>query len=73
MVERMCGVRRGRYDSRPDAESLHHRNPWIVTKAKKNPDPRAARLEIARHVKQANEANISKLCAQCKLLHRASP
>lgn len=50
-------------DTIPDltADSLHNLNPWIVTKADKYPDPRAARLEKARQVKQANEELLHKI------------
>lgn len=45
-------------DAIPDlsADSLHNLNPWIVTKTEKYPDPRAARLEKARQVKQAESS-----------------
>jgi hypothetical protein len=58
-------------DTIPDltAENLHSLNPWIVTDSEKYPDPRAARLEKARQVKQdRNAESVPKnVCARCKL------
>jgi len=49
-------------------DSLHNLNAWIVTKAEKYPDPRAARLEVARQAKVEKEAGAQALvCAQCIL------
>jgi hypothetical protein len=56
-------------DTIPDlsTENLHALNPWIVTESEKYPDPRAARLEKARQVKQARIAEVPATCAQCSL------
>lgn len=60
-------------DTVPDltAENLHNLNAWIVTASEKYPDPRPARLEKARQVKQENDAKKDDgppRCAQCKLV-----
>jgi hypothetical protein len=48
-------------------DSLHNLNTWIAAKGEKYPDPRAARLEKARQVKQEKEAGQTNVCAQCNL------